>query len=437
MRGNDGGREFMSTAIAGFDVAVVGLGYVGMSLVHRASVAGLRVAGLDVRQDVVDGLRAGRSHVDDVSGDDLQAINAAGFVASADPEVLAEAAVVAICVPTPLTADGGPDLSAVCAAAGTVGRYLRPGILVILESTSHPGTTDEVVRPILETTSSLRAGRDFALAFSPERIDPGNRRFNLETTPKIVGGHSPACAAAAAGFYQRFVQTVVRAKGTREAELAKIIENTYRNVNIALVNEIARLAHDLGIDVWDALHCAATKPFGFQPFYPGPGPGGHCIPVDPGYFSYLVRANGGAFRLLDVAQEVNRGMPRYVVERASLQLNRRRKSVNGSGILLLGVTYKPNVSDQRGAASWEVAGRLLAMGAALSYHDPYVPKWEVAGVTIPRQQDLVAALREADLTILLQDHAAYDPQTLTTSAGLLFDACGCTRGFAGENVEVL
>jgi len=422
---------------ARFDVAVVGLGYVGMSLVHQASLAGLRVAGLDVRPEVVDGLRAGRSHVDDVSDDDLRAVNAAGFVASVDPVPLGEAAVVVICVPTPLTADGGPDLSAVCAAARTVGQYLRPGMLVILESTSHPGTTDEVVRPILEGGSSLRAGRDFALAFSPERIDPGNRRFNLVTTPKIVGGHSPRCAAAAAAFYQRFVHTVVQAKGTREAELAKIIENTYRNVNIALVNEIARLAHDLGIDVWDALHCAATKPFGFQPFYPGAGPGGHCIPVDPGYFSYLVRTNGGVFRLLDVAQEINRGMPRYVVERASLQLNRQRMSVKGSGVLLLGVTYKPNISDQREAPAWEVASRLLAMGAVLSYHDPYVPKWEVAGVTIPRQPDLEVALREADLSILLQDHAVYDPQTLVTSASLLFDACGSTRGFAGENVEVL
>jgi UDP-N-acetyl-D-glucosamine dehydrogenase len=420
-----------------FDVTVVGLGFVGLPLAREACAAGLRTAGLDERQDVVDGLRAGRSHVTDVSDDDMRAANAAGFVASTDPEILAKSDVVVICVPTPLFDDGGPDLSAVRAAATEVGRRLRPGVLVILESTSYPGTTDGVVRPMLESASSLVAGRDFHLAFSPDRIDPGNRRFGLADTPKIVGGQTPECAAAASAFYRRFVSAVVQAKGTREAELAKILENTYRNVNIALVNEIARHAHHLGIDMWDALRCAATKPFGFQAFHPGPGPGGHCIPVDPNYFSHLVRRNGGMFRMLETAQEINRGMPRYVVERLILLLNRRKRTVNGASVLLLGVTYKPNVADQRGAAAWEVARRLRALGALLSYHDPYIPHWNVDSVAVTRESDPEEAVRRADLTVLLQDHAVYDPQALATAATLMFDACGGTRGFGADTVELL
>jgi len=420
-----------------YDVCVVGLGYAGLPLAREACGAGLQAAGLDIRPDIVAALRDGRSHVGDVSDSDVRAMNASGFLPSTDPEVVAKSDVIVICVPTPLAADGRPDLSAVVAAARTVGSHLRRQTLVILESTSYPGTTDDVVRPVLECASQLVAGQDFGLAFSPERIDPGNQRFGLATTAKIVGGHTPACAAAAAAFYQRFVPSVVQAKGTREAELAKIIENTYRNVNIALVNEIARHAHDLGIDVWDAIRCAATKPFGFQPFYPGPGPGGECIPVDPNYFSHVVRTRGGVFRMQETAREINLGMPRYVVERVGLLLNRRGRTVNGAAVLLLGVTYKPNVADQRGAACWEVARRLIGLGAVVSYHDPYVSEWELDGAPVGRQADACSAAARADLTILLQDHAAYDPRALATSARLLFDACGATRGFSAGNVEVL
>jgi len=420
-----------------FDVVVIGLGYVGMSLVRQASAAGLQVAGLDVRSEVVGGLLSGTSHVDDVSDDDLYEILSTGFVATTEPAILTQADVAVVCVPTPLTADGRPDLSALCAAAATLGDRLRPSTLVIVESTSYPGTTDEVVRPILETASGLVAGRDFQLAFSPERIDPGNQRFTMATTPKIVGGHTPACAAAATRFYRRFVHSVVQAKGTREAELAKIIENTYRAVNIALANEVALLAHQLAVDVWDSLRCAASKPFGFQAFYPGPGPGGHCIPVDPNYFTHLARMNGGIFRLAELAQDINASMPRYVVERVGLLLNQRKRTVNGSAILLLGVTYKPNVSDQRGAAAWEIVRRLRRLGAAVSYHDPYVPAWEVDGLPLPRRHDLEPALRDADLAILLQNHASYDAQTLAASASLLFDACGGTHGFTAETIDML
>jgi nucleotide sugar dehydrogenase len=421
---------------AGFAVAVVGLGYVGMTLAEAAVAAGLRVVGYDTDPAVIRGLRAGRSHVDDVSHDGVRGMLANGFIPATDPDMLGRAEVVVICVPTPLSADGQPDLGAVRAACQATARVLRPGMLVTLESTSYPGTTEEVAQPLLEE-SGLRAGVDFHLAFSPERIDPGNRTYRLSAIPKIVGGVTPACTAAASSFYRRLVDRVVQASGTREAELAKIIENTYRQVNIALANELAALTHELGIDIWDAIDCAATKPFGFQPFYPGPGPGGHCIPVDPKYLCHKVRSEGSTFRLVELAQEINSRAPVYVVERTAALLNRARKAVNGSRVLLLGVTYKPNVADQRGSPAVEIARRLLLLDAAVEYHDPFVPEWSVAGERLPRSTDLVADLQRADVTVLLQDHAVYDPAEVAQHAKLLLDTRGCTRGVPARGVEVL
>jgi nucleotide sugar dehydrogenase len=434
---SDGYHITEAGEIVDSDVAIVGLGYVGMSLARAACGAGLRVAGLEISAVTVASLRAGRSHVDDVSDADVRVMLAAGFSPDTDPDVLATARTVVICVPTPLHGDGSPDLGPLRAASQALASRLRPGTLVVVESTSYPGTTESVVRPILEADSGLVGGRDFGLAFSPERIDPGNRRYGLAGTPKVVGGHTPGCTAAAAAFYRQFVDVVVQAKGTREAELAKIIENTYRNVNIALVNEFARLAHDLGIDVWDALNCAATKPFGYQVFYPGPGPGGHCIPIDPTYFTYQVRSHGRISRLVELALEINSAMPTYVVDRAVRLLNQQKKAANGSTVLLLGVTYKANISDQRGAACWEVARQLRALGGSVAYHDPYVSSWELDGTAVPRETELGYATRSADLTILLQDHSIYDPSDLAASARLLLDTCGRTRGLAGDTVEVL
>jgi UDP-N-acetyl-D-glucosamine dehydrogenase len=419
------------------DVAVFGLGYVGLSLARAVAASGQRVVGYEVQPTVVDALSAGRSHVDDVSDEDLRAMAAAGFVATCEAAELGEVDTVVICAPTPLGADGTPDLAPVRQASWTIAKLLRPSMLVVLESTSYPGTTDDVVRPILEQGSGLRAGADFHLAFSPERIDPGNARFGLASTPKVVGGVTAACTAAAASFYRRFVGEVVQARGTREAELAKIIENTYRHVNIAMVNEMARLAGDLDVDLWNAIDCAATKPFGFQPFYPGPGPGGHCIPVDPNYLTYKVRAEGSVLRIVELAQEINSGMPRYVVERAVRALNRRSKAVNGSKVLLLGVTYKPNIADLRGTPSADIAARLRELGADLSYHDPYVPLWTIEDVLVPRTTNLSAALADADLTILVQDHTVYDPAELIKDCQLLLDTRGLTRGSRHDNIEIL
>ncbi|MBC6458188.1 nucleotide sugar dehydrogenase, partial [Actinomadura sp. HBU206391] len=311
------------------------------------------------------------------------------------------------------------------------------GMLVVLESTTYPGTTDEVVRPILEQ-SGLTAGHDFHLAFSPERIDPGNPVYGVRNTPKIVGGHTPACASAAAAFYGKFVDTVVQAKGTREAEMAKLLENTYRHVNIALVNEMAIFCNELDIDLWDAIDCAATKPFGFQAFHPGPGVGGHCIPIDPNYLSYKVRSLGYPFRFVELAQEINDRMPRYVVERTQQLLNQQGKALKNANILILGVTYKPNIADQRESPARPVARRLQRLGANLTYHDPYVASWDVDGVEIPNGgTDLVKALRGADLAIVLADHSVYEADTLREHAQLLFDTRGRTRGLPLENVELL
>ncbi|MFY9846912.1 MAG: nucleotide sugar dehydrogenase [Trebonia sp.] len=420
--------------ISTVDVVIIGLGYVGLPLAQEAVRAGLEVTGLDIRQATVAGLNAGRSHVDDLSDADIAAMLAGGFRAVTNVAGIAGTGpdVIVICVPTPLSESDGPDLTAVRAATETAATLVRPGCTVILESTTYPGTTDEIVRPMLEKASGLSAGIGFHLAFSPERIDPGNETYGIRNTPKVVGGITPACTEAAADFYARVCDTVVRAKSAREAEMAKLLENTYRHVNIALVNEMAIFCHELGLDLWDAIRCAATKPFGFQAFYPGPGVGGHCIPIDPNYLSYKVRAElNYPFRFVELAQEINSRMPGYVVDRAAELLNTHAKPLNGARVLLLGVTYKRDIADQRESPARPIARKLLQRGAALSYHDPFVDNWQVDGRDIPRAASPVTP---ADLTILLQAHTSYDLADIAAKSRLLFD----TRGkISGESVYPL
>jgi nucleotide sugar dehydrogenase len=409
-----------------FDVAVLGLGYVGLPLAREATNAGMSVLGFDVNPEVVAGLNAGCSHVDDVTDADIAEMRSTGFRASQDESELAAADAAVICVPTPLSDHHGPDLRAVTSAVEAVARQLHPGMLVVLESTSYPGTTDEVVRPILER-GGLVAGRDFHLAFSPERIDPGNQRFGPRNTPKVVGGHTPDCTRRAAEFYGRFVQTVVTTKGTREAETAKLLENTYRHINIALVNELARLCHELDIDLWDVIRAASTKPFGFHAFYPGPGVGGHCIPIDPNYLSHNVRSKlGYPFRFVELAQEINATMPAYVARRAQNILNESGLATNGASVLLLGVTYKPNIADQRESPATPLARHLAELGATVSYHDPHVKDWQLPGLEVTRADDLAAAVAAADLVILVQNHREYDADHLAELARRFFDTRGVT-----------
>ncbi|SNR26995.1 nucleotide sugar dehydrogenase [Haloechinothrix alba] len=405
------------------DVVVIGLGYVGLPLVMGAVDAGYAVTGLDSDAGTVDALNGGSSHIDGITHADIASAVAKGFRATTDPAVLGEAGTVVVCVPTPLADDGGPDLGAVESAMRSMAEHLRPGTLVVLESTTYPGTTDEVVRPILERRG-LRAGSDFNLAFSPERIDPGNPTYGLKNTPKVVGGHTGACAERCADFYRGFVDTVVTARGTREAEMAKLLENTYRHVNIALVNEMAKFCQELGVDIWDVIRCAATKPFGFQAFYPGPGVGGHCIPIDPNYLSYKVRTLGYSFRFVELAQEINQSMPGYVVRRIQDLLNEHSKPLRGSTVLLLGVTYKPDVHDQRESPAAHVARHLVEWGADVVFHDPYVPEWSVNGTMVRRAEDVDAELAFADISVLLQPHSEYDLADIAGKARLLFDTRG-------------
>ena len=406
------------------DLAVIGLGYVGLPLAQEAARAGLQVLGFDIHPGVVGGLNSGISHVDDLSDADIAEMLDKGFRATTDPAEIGEAATVVICVPTPLAEDGGPDLGAVNAAVATVAKVLKPGMLVILESTTYPGTTDEVVRPVLEA-GGLVAGKDFFLAFSPERIDPGNPVYGMKNTPKVVGGQTPECTRRAAEFYGKFVDTVVQARGTREAETAKLLENTFRHVNIALVNEMAKFCHDLGIDLWNVIEMARTKPFGFQAFYPGPGVGGHCIPIDPNYLSYNVRAKlGYPFRFVELAQEINHGMPTYVAQRVQDILNEDAKAVRGSTILLLGVTYKPDIADQRESPAVPLAKALQTMGAEVQFHDPHVSHWTAEGLDLERVADLDAALAGADLVVLVQNHAQYDGEKIASTARRVLDTRG-------------
>ena len=413
-------------------LVIVGLGYVGLPLAREAARAGVACTGLDLSEAIVAGLNAGRSHVDDLSDADVAEMLAQGFVATTDPACLDDADVVVICVPTPLNDDQSPDLSAVFSAARSIGERLHPGMLVVLESTTYPGTTDGPVRSILEE-SGLVAGEDFHLAFSPERIDPGNQIFTLKNTPKVVGGLTPACTERAAAFYGRIVDEVVVTSGTREAELAKLLENTYRHVNIALVNEIAVFCHDLGIDVWAAIDAAKSKPFGFQAFYPGPGVGGHCIPIDPNYLSYQVRSLGYQFRFVELAQEISNRMPAYVVARVQHALNDRSLAVRGSRILVLGLTYKANISDPRETPATPVVRTLRQLGADVA-SDPHVEAFDVDGVPLELLDDPVAAAKEADLVVVLQHHDAFDFPAIVDAAAAVFD----TRGqLTGDDVERL
>ncbi|MEM8704832.1 MAG: nucleotide sugar dehydrogenase [Actinomycetota bacterium] len=418
----------MSTQI---DLVIVGLGYVGLPLAKQASLRGVSVVGFDLSEPVIEGLNAGRTHIDDLEDADVAEMVERGFRATSDPAVLGQADAVVICVPTPLDDTGSPDLGAVRGATRAIADQLRPGQLIVLESTTYPGTTNDLVKPLLEA-SGLTVGADVHLAYSPERIDPGNQTYGVENTPKVVGGYDAASTEKACALYGRFIDTVVPVSGTREAEMAKLLENTYRHINIALVNEMAIFCHDLGIDLWESIEAAKTKPFGFQAFYPGPGVGGHCIPIDPNYLSYKVRTLGYPFRFVELAQEISARMPSYVVSRITRNLNDAERSVKGAKILLLGVTYKPDIADERESPAQPVARRLLELGADLSYHDPLVMSWEIDGRPVPRVDDPVVAAESADLTVLLQNHRSYDLDVLMARARRVFD----TRGaMAGENIE--
>ena len=432
----------MSTLIARFEsrrgiVGIIGLGYVGLPLAATFAEGGVAVIGFDVDTSKIEELRAGRSYIKHVPNARLTPLLSAqppragvpGFYPTADYSLLTDCDAILICVPTPLTENRDPDLSYVTETTKAIARYLRQDQLVVLESTTYPGTTDEVVRDILEA-GGLRAGRDFYLAFSPEREDPNNPHYNTRTIPKLVGGYTPACGAAATALYRAVLHQVVPVSSARVAEAAKLVENIYRCVNIALVNELKVLFDRMGLDVWEVIDAAATKPFGFTPFYPGPGLGGHCIPIDPFYLTWKARQYDLATRFIELAGEVNHGMPAFVVSKLTDALNERSQSLKGSRILILGVAYKRDLDDTRESPALKIMDMLTKKGAQVVYHDPYVPflkpsrhyDFNVRSVPLSREQ-----LESADAVVIATDHSVFDYDAIVAASKLVIDTRNATR----------
>jgi UDP-N-acetyl-D-glucosamine dehydrogenase len=413
-------------------VGVIGLGYVGLPLVVEFARAGFHATGMDLDARKVDAIGRGESYIPDVKTADVAAFRASGRLdATTDPSIAAVLDTINICVPTPLRKTKDPDLSYVVSAVEMIAGHLRPGQLVILESTTYPGTTEEVVRPILER-GGLVAGQDFHLAFSPERVDPGNAIWNTRNVPKVVGGVTPECTRLAALLYAASIETVVEVSSPKVAEMVKLLENTFRAVNIGLVNELAMMCDRLGVSVWEVVDAAATKPFGFMPFYPGPGLGGHCIPVDPFYLSWKVKEVGFEARFIELAGHVNGAMPAYVVQKIADALNAHSKAVNGSKVLLLGLAYKRDIDDVRESPALDILAALELKGAKVSYHDPYLPA--LSAGAWPGNRDLQsapltsAALADADAVVIVTDHKSFDYDEVVRHARLVVDSRNAIKG---------
>ncbi len=410
---------------------VMGLGYVGLPLAVEFARAGFEAVGIELDRDKVAAINRGESYIPDVPSAEVAEFHRTGRLsATTDASVIASLDTINICVPTPLRKTKDPDLSYVVSAVEMIARHLRAGQLVILESTTYPGTTDEVVRPILER-GGLDAGRDFFLAFSPERVDPGNPVWNTRNVPKVVGGVSPEGTALARALYEASVETVVEVSSPRVAEMVKLLENTFRAVNIGLVNELALMCDRLGISVWEVVDAAATKPFGFMPFYPGPGLGGHCIPIDPFYLSWKVKEVGFEARFIELAGHVNGAMPHHVVEKITDALNSQSKSVRGSSVLILGIAYKRDIDDLRESPALDVMAVLEQKGARVSYHDPYVAS--VPASAWPGNREMSSApftpesLKSIDCVAIVTDHRSFDYEMLVTHAGLIVDSRNAIR----------
>ena len=414
-------------------VGVIGLGYVGLPLSVEIARSGLRAVGFDIDPVVVQGVNAGRSHIEDVPDTELaEALDTGHLDATTDMARLAECDAISISVPTPLSKTQDPDVSHVIAASEAVAAALRPGQLVVLESTTYPGTTREVLLPTLERTG-LHVGKDFFLCFSPERVDPGNAVWKTKNTPKVLGGITPTCTEAGLAVYERFIDKMVEVSSTEAAEMVKILENTFRAVNIAMVNEIALIADRLKVDVWEVIEAAATKPFGFMKFTPGPGLGGHCIPVDPHYLAWKMRTLDYRTRFIELASEINAEMPQFVVGKVRAALNASRKAVNGARILVLGVAYKRDVNDVRESPALDIIRLLAADGAQVEYHDPFVPEVAEDGASLSSVALTDEDLSEADAVVIVTDHSEVDYGRVLELAGVVVDARHVTAPLLNEH----
>ena len=413
---------------------VLGLGYVGLPLAAEMAHAGFHVTGIDLVREKVDSINAGISYIPDVSGDMLgRAVSANKIRATQSLAAAEKLDTLNICVPTPLRKNKDPDLSYVIAAVEAIRNHIHPGQLIILESTTYPGTTREVVLPILEETG-LKVGRDFFLAYSPERVDPGNRQYTTRNIPKVVGGVTSRCAKMAALFYGQFVQNVLTVSSTDCAEMVKLLENTFRSVNIALANEMAMTCHSLGIDVWEVIEAAKSKPFGFLPFYPGPGLGGHCIPVDPYYLTWKAKMNGAEPRLIELAGTINNQMPGFTVRGIGDALNERRKCLKGAKILAIGAAYKRDTNDVRESPAVAIMEALREKGASICFSDPYVPALAVKGQILKSQILSAGLLQSMDCVAILTDHTVFDYALIADCAPLIFDTRNALKDFPQATV---
>jgi len=416
-------------------ICVMGLGYVGLPLAVEFARLGYRVTGLDIDAQRVGSILEGESYIQDVSGSDVAELVESGLLrATDDPEILRQMDIIFICVPTPFTKTKTPDLSYVVAASEEIARRLQPGQLIVLQSTTYPGTTEEDVLPILEG-SGLAAGRDFHLAFSPERVNPGDRRYDVTNTPKVVGGVSPRCAQLAQLVLKKLMPEVYIVSSPRAAEMTKLLENIFRSVNIALINELAKLSERMNIDIWEVIQAASTKPFGFMPFYPGPGVGGHCVPVDPYYLFWKSREYDFYPRFIELAAELNQGMPYHVVSKISEALNSRGRTLQQAKVLILGVSFKPDVDDARNAPAQRVIELLLSGGAHVSYNDPHIDRFTVGkDVFYPDEQALTSTpltdelVQGQDCVVIVAGHRSYDYQWIVDQAPVVVDTMNATKG---------
>jgi UDP-N-acetyl-D-glucosamine dehydrogenase len=414
-------------------IGVVGIGYVGLPLAVVFAEAGFDVVGVDPLDEKVAAINRGESYILDIDSSRVKALVEVGkLTASTDYAVLKDVDAVSICVPTPLRKTGDPDLSFIASASQSLAPYVHKGMVIVLESSTYPGTTREMVLPVLEKTSGLSVCDDFFLAFSPERVDPGRKDWTTINTPKVIGGITAECGEVASTWYQQALDTVVSVSTCEVAEMAKLLENTFRMINIGLVNELAIMCDRLKIDVWEVIDAAATKPFGFMKFTPGPGLGGHCIPIDPLYLSWKLKSLNYNARFIELASEINTNMPRYTMGKIQDALNLHKKPVNGSRVLVLGVAYKPDIDDLRESPALDVIHLLREKGADVAYHDPYVPVLDHDDIVIECVEDLMGEVKNADCVVIITDHSDYDYDAILDDAQLIVDTRNAL-GFAGKN----
>lgn len=416
-------------------IAVLGLGYVGLPLAVVFAESGYKVTGIDPASEKVNAINAGKSYILDVEDEALASLVRSGSLeATSDFSTLAEIDAVSICVPTPLRKTGDPDLSFILSAADTLQRYIHAGMVIVLESTTYPGTTRELILPKLSENSGLVVGKDFFLAYSPERVDPGRRDWTTVNTPKVIGGITPQCLEVAQTWYRQALKTVVPVSSAEVAEMAKLLENTFRMINIGMVNELAIMCDRLGVDVWEVIEAAATKPFGFMKFLPGPGLGGHCIPIDPLYLSWKLKTVNYSARFIELASEINTSMPRYAVSKVQDALNQHKKALNGSDILVLGVAYKADIDDIRESPALDIIHLLSEKGAQVSYHDPYIHEIQHEELNLQSILDLDESVKKADCVVIVTNHSNYDYEKIMRNAKLIVDTRNALKTH-GKQIE--